>query len=110
VTAIVAERELDYFGAEGVAAGHVRVEAPKADQNDWRCDFTVTWPGFERHRYAMGVDSYQALSLALLSSVVEIAASEDFKAGNIGVFGKRVRTHRELKEVFGIQRLPGFDL
>jgi len=106
---IVAERALDYFGAEGVSTGSLRVDAPKPDQNNWRCEFAVSWPGFERRHYTMGVDSYQALLLALHSVGSEIAGSEDFKAGRIGVFGERIRTRRELKEIFGLHRLPGFD-
>jgi hypothetical protein len=109
VSDVVAERALDYFGADGVAGGLLQIEAPKPDQNDWRCEYTLTWPGFVKRRYAMGVDSYQALSLALISSVVEIAASDDFKAGRIGALGEKIRTRRELKEVFGVHRLPGFD-
>jgi len=36
----------------------------------WRCDYVIHWPGQPAHRrYAMGVDSTQALVLAL--SIVE---------------------------------------
>ena len=106
---VVAERALDYFGTDGAAAGVLRVDAPKPDQNNWRCDFAVSWPGFERRHRVMGVDSYQPLLLALHAVGSEIAGSEDFKAGRIGVFGERIRTRRELKEAFDLHRLPGFD-
>ena len=104
---VVAERALEL---DGVANGAVRIDTPELDpKGHWRCDYEVAWPGFERRRYTAGVDSYQALSLALVSSVVDIATSDDFKAGRIGALGEKIRTRRELKEVFGIHRLPGFD-
>jgi hypothetical protein len=106
---VVAERQLDFFGADGVVAGVIRIEAPRPDRGASTCDWTVTWPGFESKRYTTGVDSYQAISLALLATVAEIASSDDFKGGRIGVFGEKICTRRELKEIFGIHRLPGFD-
>ena len=39
---------------------------PRADQNDWRCDYAIHWPHRPMtRRYAMGVDSAQALLLAM---------------------------------------------
>ncbi len=104
---VVAERTLEL---DGIANGALRIETPELDpKGHWRCDYELAWPGFERRRSSAGVDSYQALSLALVSSVVEIAVSDDFKAGRIGALGVKIRTRRELKELLGIHRLPGFD-
>ena len=46
---------------------------PRPDEHHWRCDFTIAWPeGPERHSYAMGVDSAQALILALFTAGSEL--------------------------------------
>ena len=109
MSAVVAERQLDFYGADGVHPGYVRVEVPTPDQNDWRCNYELEWPGFQQRHHTMGVDSYQALLLALQTVPTMIAVSPDFKAGRIGAFGEKIKTRRKLKEVFGVMRLPGFD-
>ena len=106
---VVAERELTLFGANGTSSGFLRFEEPKPDQNDWRCDYSLEWDGFNKRHYAMGVDSYQALLLALQTAPTMIESTADFRAGRIGAFGKQISTHQELKEVFGVPRLVGID-
>lgn len=106
---IVAERELTFFGPNGASAGFLRFEEPRPDQNDWRCDYSLEWTGFHQRHYAMGVDSYQALLLALQTVPTMIEASADFRAGRIGALGKKITTHQELKEIFGVARLVGID-
>jgi hypothetical protein len=74
---VICEREfLALNGGEGFPL-LVQWMKPEPDQrrpNDqhthWRCDYVIHWPGQPAHRrYAMGVDSTQALVLAL--SIVE---------------------------------------
>jgi hypothetical protein len=106
---IVAERELIFFGANGPTAGFIRFEEPKPDQNDWRCDYSLEWDGLNKRHYTMGVDSYQALLLALQTAPTMIESTVDFRAGRIGALGQRITTHQELREIFGVTRLVGID-
>ena len=105
----VAERTLDYFGDKGIEVGFARVFAPFDEGRNWRCDYSISWPGFDRRSYTAGVDGYQALLLALTVIPSYIAASDDFKAGRIGAFGSRINNHQELKQQFSIDRLMGID-
>ena len=43
----------------------LRVEKPKPDGADFRCEYAIEGGGLERRSYGMGVDSIQALLLAL---------------------------------------------
>ena len=46
---------------------------PRPDGRDWRCDYSIAWPTRPMRRgYAMGVDSTQALVLALSMASAEL--------------------------------------
>ncbi len=46
---------------------------PAADGPHWRCEYSIAWPhGSVRQRYAMGVDSTQALLLAMKGASGEL--------------------------------------
>ncbi len=109
MSAVIAEREIGYSNLGSTILGGIRIEAPQPDQNDWRCEYFVALPGLDRRAYAMGVDSFQALHLAMQSAVVEVAASKAFKAGHLTVFGEPILTLADLKQCFGLSRLPGFE-
>jgi hypothetical protein len=98
VTAVIAEREL---GCESGPA-HIRVFTPQPDRGDWRCDYEITWPTGTRRSYAMGVDSFQALHLAMLSISTEVEVSDPFKAGQLKLFDEPVTTIAALHQRFPI--------
>jgi hypothetical protein len=55
----------------------VRWMKPHPDGNDWRCEWTLTLgAGAPRHKYAMGVDSTQALVLAFAYALAVLATYE----------------------------------
>ncbi|MGE0739925.1 MAG: hypothetical protein AB7O98_01180 [Hyphomonadaceae bacterium] len=107
MTAAIVERAIDYFGEAGVEAGAVRVFAPQPDQNDWRCEYQISWPGYDRSKYAMGVDPWQALQLAMFIVPSTISATDDFKAGRIGLWGSPITTYEEICARFGVKPIEG---
>jgi hypothetical protein len=99
----VAEVAFEIHGNDGVQRGVARVAQPCPDQDDWRCEYQVEWPGSVKARYAMGVDSWQALALAMQSVATEIFISDDFKAGRVREFGRPLRDYDELTEWLGVR-------
>ena len=62
----------------------VRIHAPeKASDGAWFCHYEINWPG-ENHKMDVGgVDSAQALVLALQMIGAEIYSSDYHKSGNL---------------------------
>ena len=74
--AIICEREFStvFDGVEHPFV--VQWMRPAPDQNDWRCEFVIHWPtGPAVRSYAMGVDSTQALVLALHNAQTRLETS-----------------------------------
>ncbi|HVZ99047.1 MAG TPA: hypothetical protein VG841_01895 [Caulobacterales bacterium] len=100
---VVAER---IFAVGGRAdAARIQLHAPHLDQSHWRCDYTIEWPGYHRQGYAMGVDSWQALKLAMQNVGTDIFVSEDFERGDVGEVDAKVTNYAELTEWLGIRPL-----
>ena len=67
---VICEREFVALIGDNKRPFLVQWMQPQSDQNGWRCDYVINWPERPvRRKYAMGVDSVQALILAL--SIVE---------------------------------------
>jgi hypothetical protein len=80
---VIARRTLKLWqGQDGVDV-LVRVYAPRTDGPNWKCDYEIDWPDGTRKFAASGLDSMQALILALNMIGSEIYASEHHKAGNL---------------------------
>ncbi len=109
MSTVIAETQLDYFEHDDVSPAFVRFFAPQPDGNDWRCSYQLEWDGGVADSYAMGVDSLQALTLALKSAAMRVGTSDDFKAGRIGHFGRRLTSFAELNDAVGLGPLKGFE-
>lgn len=104
MSAIIAERELDFYDGAGKSGGFVRVFQPAARDGNWWCDYQIEWPGFSQKRAMGGVDSWQALQTTMQIVPVEIAATDAFKAGCLGVFGgSRLLTNSDLIDWLGLK-------
>jgi hypothetical protein len=69
VTAVAAERRLEFHPAEGlVLAVTIRLGVPRRDRKyaggNWVCPYDITGFPKTRRRWAFGIDGVQALSLA----------------------------------------------
>jgi hypothetical protein len=107
MSVVVAERQIGYANLGSIVQGRVSIEAPQPDQNDWRCEYVVALPGHERRAYAMGIDSFQALHLAMQAAVAEVSRTEAFKNGHLTVFDEPILTLDDLKQCFGLSRILG---
>ncbi len=107
MTVAIVERTIDYFGDLSVEKGAARVFAPKPDKNNWRCEYRLSWPGYDTTQYAVGVDPWQALQLAMYVVPSTIFATDAFKEGRIGLWGERVSTYEKICELFGVKPVEG---
>jgi hypothetical protein len=80
---VVASRSLKLRQRDGSVAVGVRIFAPQPDQGHWSCAYEIDWPEGTRKFAASGLDSMQALILALNMIGSEIYTSEYHKAGNL---------------------------
>ena len=100
------ERTLEYYGEGGTQAAFVRVLTPFDEGQNWRCQYQIGWPGYEREFGACGEDAWQALQLAMRIAPVTICATDDFKAGRIGMWGGKF-SQDEMYELFGVKPVEG---
>jgi hypothetical protein len=61
----------------------VRIFLPDADNGNWRCAYEIDWPDGKRSSAAAGVDSVQALLLALQKIGTEIYTSDYHRQGQV---------------------------
>jgi len=78
---VIAERRLQLSG--GTAEVIVTVGRPISDGNDYRCDFKITGLGYDKVQHAMGVDSVQALLLALMGIGARLYTSDEAREGRL---------------------------
>ncbi len=81
---IIATRVLKLRRAGGDIEIPVRLRAPHETKDQvWRCQYEIDWPDGNRKHAAQGVDSVQAIVLALSMIGAEIYASEYHKSGKL---------------------------
>jgi hypothetical protein len=76
---IVASRSLKIRQAKGETVVAVRIFTPQPHENHWSCAYEIDWPEGKREFAAHGVDSMQALILALKMIGSEIYTSDYHK-------------------------------
>ncbi len=52
----------------------------------WICRYEIDWPGQKKSRFAAGIDSIQALILAMQQIGIEMYASDYHKSGSLKWF------------------------
>ena len=104
---VVVERELDFLGENGRAPAFARILTPMDEGTNWSCAFELDWPG-HTHRVAIaGEDAWQALHLAMHVVPSAIFATEDFKAGRIGLWGGTLDTYEDICQLFDVKPVEG---
>jgi hypothetical protein len=104
VSRVLVQRALDYRGPGGGSALiEVYQPAPTPGHDDWRCEFRLSWPSYEKFGHAIGIDAWQALELAMKVVPSYIYASADFKGGRIGIWGEPLATYEDICECFGVK-------
>jgi len=79
---IAAQRVLHLVG-EHVFDVAITVEIPLPDEVDYKCRYSIAWPDKVFNGYAMGVDSLQALLLALQKIQADILSAGPAKDGSL---------------------------
>jgi len=74
-SAVIAERELDGQFEGKPCKVTIRFGAPQQDESgSWNCPFSISSPRGELRRYGAGVDSLQALRIALAMAAAQLGA------------------------------------
>ena len=81
--AIYLERQFE-LGSEKLP---FRIYAPVLAGGEYRCDWTISWPGAEKRFRAHGHDSLAALLLALKMARGNLIVSEQYQSGKPTHFG-----------------------
>jgi hypothetical protein len=80
----IAERILRIRHDHGDSEVPTRIFAPRSDEgSSWTCRYEIDWPGAPRRREIGGLDSVQALFLALQAIGAELYTSEHHEAGRL---------------------------
>jgi len=80
------ERQLHLRGGGQVT---VRFSQPRQDGDDYRCEYQIEWPDRQRGFHAYGVDSVQALILAMQNAHVDLLTSAENRSGALSWLGQR---------------------
>lgn len=83
---VVAKRELKYVDVNGEQSLYVKLGKPRTDLKaggDWECPIQVG----DKVKLAFGVDSYQALSMALQLISIEVKYLKDQQNLNLSWLG-----------------------
>ena len=81
---LIAQRELEYITDDGAAVTvPVSLFSPEKNDSDWGCKYTIGWPNGVESRIAYGIDSVQALVLAIQSIGHSLYSSDYHKTGRL---------------------------
>lgn len=78
---IIARRTLRIMGDDGDVEVPISIHMPMEDDRCWRCDYEIGWPRKPLASRALGVDSVQALQLAMLGIGTHLWANRYHHAG-----------------------------
>ncbi len=80
----IASRILSLTSSQGDRSVELRIFAPTQDPDGgWNCSYEIDWPGAPRSYFGAGVDSMQALIIALQMMGAELYASNAHKEGRL---------------------------
>jgi hypothetical protein len=80
---VIATRVLRLKQADGTSDIPIRIFMPEEIPGAWSCRYEIDWPGETRAHAASGVDSVQAIHIALQLIGSEIYASDYHRSGQL---------------------------
>ena len=80
---MIAERLLKLNDRGGTVDVAVRIFAPEREKQAWSCRYEILWPDGIRIASARGIDSAQAILVALQMIGAELYTSDHHKAGRL---------------------------
>ncbi len=78
---VILERSLSFASAGGDTKIKISVHAPTQGERDWQCAYEIAWPGAPRRGFGYGIDSAQAMLLALQAIGTDIYTSDYHRTG-----------------------------
>jgi hypothetical protein len=86
MTEIFIQRQFELANGSEV---FVRFYRPAPDDDDFRCNYEITWPDRKHAFHAIGIDEVQALILAIQMAHVKLLSSPEAKRGELTWLGTR---------------------
>ena len=83
---LIAHRRLTISGPSDDMEVLVRLFQPEVDGGTWICRYEIDWPSQKKSHFAAGIDSIQAIILALQMVGIEIYTSTYHKSGSLNWF------------------------
>jgi len=80
---IVIKRSLTYNTATASVDVTIAVHIPQHGKQDWSCAYDIAWPDGVRRGFGYGIDSTQALLLALQAIGTDIYTSDYHRSGRL---------------------------
>ena len=80
---IILRRLLKLDADGGETEVPITLHLPVDTQDHWRCDYEIGWPQGVRRANGLGIDSVQALLIALMNIGAEIYASDAHRSGRL---------------------------
>jgi hypothetical protein len=80
---IILTRVLKLADEDGDIAVPIRIHLPVDMEDHWKCEYEIGWPVNPRRSKACGIDSVQALLIALQTVGVELYTSEAHQSGKL---------------------------
>lgn len=90
---VIADRDVEVRAKNGLVPGKIQIFAPEHHPADdaggeyWGCRIGFDFDAYQRSRIIKGVDSYQALQLALKMVPVELESTPAFRNKNLMLWG-----------------------
>lgn len=85
---MIANRVLQITSSDGLSRPvEVRIYQPVIEDRSWACHYEIDWPNRSRRSAAHGVDSVQAINLAMIKIGAELYTSDYHARGQL-VFEK----------------------
>ena len=106
MSAIIAQRDLQVVGENGIEHGFVRLHAPEERDGAFWCAVHLKLPCLEQNIPIAGADSYQALVLAMQFVPNLVSFSDAFRAGRLHELGS-TDPLKDLAFSFGFAPLEG---
>ncbi len=80
---IIVNRSLTYKTSTANIDIPIIVYLPQRGEHDWNCDYDIAWPDEKRRGFGYGIDSTQALLLALHAIGTDIYTSDYHQSGQL---------------------------
>lgn len=76
-------RTLTYASESGDIPVPITIDAPRQGERDWSCAYEIGWPDGPRRSFGYGIDTTQAMLLALKAIGTDLYTSDYHRSGRL---------------------------